>query len=248
MRVKGVILCGGEGRRLRPLTYYFQKTMIPVGSRQKPLLEYIVKLFRWSNIRDILLLVGYKGMQILNYFEDGSRFGVNIEYLEDPVDGRGSGHALYNAYVKGFFDDVDDLLIYYGDIISDISLNDLVNTHHHYDADVTLAIASGYQIPVGVAYMDGERVRKLVEKPWLDLNVTIGVLTVKRDTMDILGGLARDRDELDIMGDFIPKVIDMGLTVVGYRHDGFWYDVGTTEKYEKLDNDVIDKLYLKIEQ
>ena len=73
-----LILCGGEGTRLRPLTFYFQKTMLPIGLNQKPLLEYIVRLLKYHRINDIVMLVGYKYKQIINYFEDGSRFGVHI--------------------------------------------------------------------------------------------------------------------------------------------------------------------------
>ncbi|MCZ2845335.1 MAG: sugar phosphate nucleotidyltransferase, partial [Candidatus Bathyarchaeota archaeon] len=64
--LKGTILCGGEGSRLRPLTYYFQKVMIPIGKTQKPLLEYIIKLFIKNGVNDVVLLVGYKAEQILN--------------------------------------------------------------------------------------------------------------------------------------------------------------------------------------
>ncbi len=243
MKVKGVILCGGEGKRLRPLTYYFQKTMIPIGSKQKPLLEYIVKLFKHNNIRDLVLLVGYKSKQIRNYFEDGSRFGVKIEYIEDPPGKRGSGHALLNAYKEGYFTDASDLIIYYGDILSDINLIELMKTHNNHNASATLAIAKRYQVPVGVAEMDGSIVKGLVEKPWLNLKVTIGILALAIDTMEILDNVAEGKAEVDIMGDLIPTIIDKGMKVVGYEHDGFWYDVGTTEKYEKLDNHLIDKLF-----
>jgi len=246
MTVKGVILCGGEGKRLRPLTYYFQKTMIPIGSKQKPLLEYIVKLFRHNNIRDLVLSVGYKSEQIRNYFEDGSRFGVSIEYIEDPPGKKGSGHALLNAFREGLLDDASDLLIYYGDIISDISLINLMKKHYSHNAYATLAVATKYQVPVGVAEMDGDRVAALVEKPWLDLKVTIGILAVALDTIDILDEISVGRRELDIMGHFIPEIIRRGLKVVAYKHDGFWYDVGTTEKYEKLDNHLVDTLYQQI--
>ena len=246
MKVKGVILCGGEGKRLRPLTYYFQKTMIPIGSKQKPLLEYIVKLFRYNNIRDLVFLVGYKSEQIRNYFEDGSRFGVRIEYIEDPPGMKGSGHALLNAYREGLLNDASDILVYYGDIISDINLIELMKLHNSHSAFATLAVAEKYQVPVGVAEMEGDIVRGLVEKPWLDLKVTIGILALAIDTMEVLSDIAEGKKELDIMGDFIPAIINRGLKVVAYKHRGFWYDVGTTEKYEKLDNNIIDKLYQEI--
>ena len=67
-KAKALILCGGPGKRLRPITYYFQKTMIPVGLRQRPLLEYVIRLLRYHGIKDMILLVNYKYEQIQNYF------------------------------------------------------------------------------------------------------------------------------------------------------------------------------------
>ena len=144
MKVKGVILCGGKGKRLRPLTYYFQKTMIPVGKNQKPLLEYIVKLFRHHGIRDVVLLVGYKHEQIVNYFENGSRFGVKINYVQDAEDLKGTGGALLNAFRKGVFENTETLLIYYGDILSNINLSKMLEHHWEMGAEATLAVATKY--------------------------------------------------------------------------------------------------------
>jgi mannose-1-phosphate guanylyltransferase len=246
MSVKGVILCGGEGRRLRPLTYYFQKTMIPVGRRQKPLLEYIIKLFRYYGFDDLVLLVGYKYEQIQNYFEDGSRYDVRIEYIVDPPGLKGSGHALLNAYSQGVFDDSDNLLIYYGDILSNIDLKGLHELHVSRGAYATLAVATKYQVPVGVIKMDGDRVREMVEKPWIDMYATIGILEVSRGSLDILEEIGADKSSLDIMGDFIPALVNRDLFVTIFPYDGFWYDVGSTEKYEKLNNHIIDELFKDI--
>lgn len=244
--VKGVVLCGGRGKRLRPLTYYFQKTMIPIGSRQKPLLEYIVKLFRYYGFRDLIMLVGYKHEQVVNYFEDGSRFGVRISYLEDSPDLVGSGHALLNAYEKGFFNDVDDIIVYYGDILTNIDLNDLYTHHIEKNADATLAVATKYQVPVGIVKLDDDHVSEMVEKPWLNMYVTIGILALSKRSLDILKDLKNHYIELDIMSHYIPELLNKKLYVTIYSFDGFWYDVGTTERYEKLDNSLIEKSFKEI--
>jgi len=239
----GVILCGGEGKRLRPLTYYFQKTMIPIGKRQKPLLEYIVKLLRYHGIRDVVMLVGYKSEQIINYFEDGSRFDMKITYVRDPDDLKGSGHAILNAYNKGLFNGFRNLLIYYGDILSDINLRELMDKHLKYNADSVLAVASRYQLPVGVVEAEGDKVLKMVEKPWIDIYATIGILTLSVDALERVNKLYGKYTELDIMTHIIPKLIEWEGNVLVYRHDGYWYDVGSTEKYEKIDNDKIEEIF-----
>lgn len=246
MSVKGVILCGGEGKRLRPLTYYLQKTMIPIGDKQKPLLEYIIKLFRYHGFRDITLLIGYKNEQIKNYFEDGSRYKMNIEYVCDPLNLKGSGHALLNAYNEGHFQDSSNIIVYYGDILSNIDLKDLLVHHVSRNADATLAVATKYQVPVGVVEMDGDRVIKMREKPWIDIYATIGIIALSMDSLEVLKEFGRGYRELDIMSHFIPELVRRGMNVTAYPYDGFWYDVGSTEKYEKLNNHIIDKLFKNI--
>ncbi|MEM2526016.1 MAG: nucleotidyltransferase family protein, partial [Candidatus Methanomethylicaceae archaeon] len=143
------ILCGGTGSRLRPLTYYFQKSMIPIGSKQKPLLEYIIKLLKFYGIYNIILLVGYKHEQIINYFEDGKRFNINIKYIHDKEGYKGNGWAILNAYEQNAFNNFENILIYYGDILSNIDLSKMIEQHIKRDAIVTLAVSKGYKLPIG---------------------------------------------------------------------------------------------------
>lgn len=244
-RIVATILCGGPGSRLRPLTYYFQKSMIPIGSRQKPLLEYIILLLRKHNLRDIILLAGYKHEQIENYFGDGSRFYVNIRYSLDKPGFSGTGWALLNAYESGLLEGYDDILVYYGDILSNIDLSDFIRFHLEHGAILTLAVAKGYRIPVGVVYVDGDRILKMEEKPILNLPVSIGVIAMKVDALDYLRRLSEKHrgKEMDIMGHLVPMLISMNIPVYAYLTDRFWYDLGSTERYEKLDSKLVDELF-----
>ncbi|MEZ0346659.1 MAG: nucleotidyltransferase family protein [Infirmifilum sp.] len=239
----GVILCGGEGKRLRPLTYYFQKAMIPIGSQQKPLLEYIVRLMKYHGIQDIVMLVGYKGQQIVNYFNAGERLGVNISYVWDDPSFGGNGGALYNAYQKGVLEEADDVLVYYGDILSDINLGEMLSFHSTKNFTATLALSPNYRVAVGVAELKGDDVVKLVEKPPLGKPVTIGILAVKKRALEYLQELAESRRDIDIMGDLIRILIERGLRVGGYVTNSFWFDLGTTEAYEKLEPSEVDQRF-----
>jgi len=241
--VVGVVLAGGEGKRLRPLTYYFQKCMIPVGSCQKPLLEYILVHLRRHGIVDAKLLVGYKHEQIVNYFNDGSRFGVRIRYFVDDPSLGGSGGALLNAAAKGAFEDENTLLVYYGDILSDIDLSEMVGQHVESGSAATLAMANGFSIPVGVAEVEGRVVKSWVEKPKIDVYAGIGIVALSPVALGALKELAISRERIDIMGDLISFLLERGEKVEAYLTDAFWYDVGSTEKYEKIDNGLIDKLF-----
>lgn len=238
--VKGLVLCGGPGIRLRPLTYYFQKGMIPVGSRQKPCLEYIIRLFKYNEVKDVLLLVGYKAEQVRNYFGDGSRFNVNITYIYDKPGFEATGGAVLNAYKNGAIKEDDTLLIYYGDILSNICLNEMLTQHFEEDAAATVALAKGYHVPVGVAQLKGSYVESFVEKPLLDLSVGIGILALRGRTAEDLEHLHKLSKKVDLMRDLLPYLIQNGKPVTAYLTDAFWYDVGSIERYEKLDNDVID--------
>ena len=242
-RVVGVVLAGGEGKRLRPLTYYFQKCMIPVGSRQKPLLEHILLLLRRHGIVDTRLLVGYKHEQIVNYFNDGGRFGVRINYFIDDSSLAGSGGALLNAARQGAFKGVESLLVYYGDILFNIDLSAMLQQHLESGSVATLAVTNGFEVPVGVAEVEGNVVTGWVEKPRIDIYAGIGVVALRPEGLEALEELSAGRDDLDIMGDLIHFLIDEGERVEAYQTDAFWYDVGSTEKYEKLDNGLVDRLF-----
>jgi len=246
-RVIAAVLCGGEGSRLRPLTFYFQKAMIPVGSSQRPLLEYVVRLLKMHGICDILFLVNYKYEQILNYFGDGSRFGLRIDYLVDRGDRRGTGWAVLNAYERGLFEGRVDVLVYYGDILSNIDLTGMLKAHRDSKAYATVAVSKGYRLPVGVAYVDGFRVIGFEEKPLIDIPVCIGIVVFKAEALNMLYGDFVESRELDTMSHLIPRLIGLGKPVNAYMTGCFWYDLGSTEKYEKLDHSLVDRLFgLKI--
>jgi len=240
--VKGLILCGGTGTRLRPITYYFQKTMIPIGLKQKPLLEYVVRLLSFHGISDIAFLVNYKAEQIVNYFDDGSRFGVKISYIHDIPKFGGTAGSVLNAYKQGAATPKDTLLVYYGDIVTTIDLKDLLNYHSSKHAVATVALASGFTVRVGLADLDKKgKIQGFVEKPKLEKPVSIGIMALEGETLKDIEQLNREKRRVDLMKDLIPRLVENKKPVYGYLSKAFWYDVGSTEAYEKLDHKFVDK-------
>jgi mannose-1-phosphate guanylyltransferase len=217
--------------------------MIPIGTKQKPLLEYIVHHFKRNGISDLIMLVGYKYEQIENYFGDGGRFGVNIEYFLDDPNIAGSGGSVLNAFKKGAFEDSDAILVYYGDIISSIDLSELINQHISKGAAATLAVTKGYEIPVGVAKVKEDKVIEWEEKPEIDIFAGIGIVVLGPESLEILNNIGKGQQKIDLMGDLIPSLIESGKRVEAYATEEYWYDVGSTEKYEKIDNSLIDLLF-----
>lgn len=241
--VRGVVLCGGKGSRLRPLSYYIAKPMVPIGRGQRPLLEYVLRLMGYHGIRQILLLIGHKGEQIKNYFRGGDFLGAELSYLHDDPSMPGTGGAILNALRKGMMDEDSTYLIYYGDILSDINLSEMLKLHRSTSAVATLAVSTAYTLPVSIAELDGNRIVRFEEKPAFKVPVGIGILALEGEALKHLRELAREGKELDLMKHFLPRLIELGLDVRAYVTRAFWYDVGSLEKYEKLDPDEVERRF-----
>lgn len=243
MTVKGVIMAGGLGTRFKPLTYYIQKCMIPVGDSEAPILEYIVKLFKKHEIKELVLLVGYKHRQIVNYFGNGSRFGVKMRYVEDDPGVKGSANAILHAYDVGALSPDDTLLVYYGDILCNLNLRALLDLHIKSQSLSTVVFSSEYQLPVGVGVMEDTRLTSFLEKPRQKIKACIGILAIDGKIINHMRELHQEsgKKSFDLMGDVIQSLVSIGEKVSGYVTDEFWYDVGSIERYESLSNEVIEK-------
>lgn len=231
------VLAGGEGKRFRPYTDLIPKPMVPVGPSEKPLLEYIVAWLARHGLRRVVLLVGYRWRQIRNYFRDGRDWGAEIEYSVDTPEYAGTGGALLNAYRKGLLGE-GTVLVWYGDILAPLNPRDLLARHWEWRADATLAVADKYQVPVGIAEVDEEgSIVELREKPWLQVKATIGVLALEARA---LAGAEKELGKsFDIMGDLVPWMIKRGMRVKAYLYTGPWYDLGSLERYNKLDHNKV---------
>ncbi|MFQ5999568.1 MAG: nucleotidyltransferase family protein [Candidatus Bathyarchaeia archaeon] len=246
-KVKGLVLCGGKGTRLRPITYYFQKTMIPIGFKQKPLLEYVVGLLNFHGIKDLVFLINYKAEQVMNYFEEGSRFNVRISYVHDNPSLKGTAGSVLNAYRQGSVNVGDTLLVYYGDVLTNMNLKDLLRYHKSQRSSATVALASGFTVRVGLADLDDDgKIRGFVEKPKLEKPVSVGILVLKGETLQDMELLRKEKRDLDLMRDVIPHLIKTGKQVYGYLSDAFWYDVVSTEAYEKLSPKLVEEKFREI--
>jgi len=237
MQICCAVLAGGRGVRFKPYTDIVPKPMLPVGDDEKPVLEYIVSWITRFGIRDFVFLVGYRWKQIRNYFGDGRRFDACIKYSVDN-EYEGTGGALLQAYKKGLFNNHNAILVWYGDILAPVAVDGLLRTHLESKAAATIAVAQKYQLPVGVARIDEKGcIVELHEKPWYNINVTIGVLVLDPEL------LGESEEELgkkfDLMGDYIPWLIRKGYTVKAYIHKGLWYDVGSLERYMKLPDKIV---------
>ena len=234
---QAAILCGGRGERLKPLTDYFQKVMIPIGPKKLPLLAYIVALVHHHGITKVALLTGYRSEDIRRYFGDGTQSGVRLSYSEDLKDLKGSLNAVANALRNGALQGCDELLVYYGDVLTDLDITDLLSVHRRTKADVTLVLDRGYSLPVGVAQVKGRFVTSFEEKPRMDLSVTTGMMVIGPAAMRLVRKLAGPKNR-DIMTDFVPGMLRKGGKVAAYYTTKEWFDVGTISNFNKLSEEL----------
>ena len=231
------ILCGGRGERLKPLSDYYQKTMIPVGPKKLPILAYIIALLKHHGITRVTLLTGYRAEEVKRYFGDGSKNGMKLAYSEDRKETRGSLNAVASALANGAIPRCNELLIYYGDILTDLDITNLLGVHRREKADATLVLGKGYSLPVGVAEVADGKVTSFHEKPEMNLSVTTGMMVVGPKAMSLIRKIASPR-RTDLMKDFVPELLKRGGRVAPFYLDGEWYDVGTVSSFEKLNEEL----------
>ena len=240
MTLTAAVLAGGEGTRFRPYTDIIPKPMIPIGPEERPVADHIVSLLIKGGVTHVVFLVGYKWKYIKNYFGYGDRFNIKIDYSVDDEVYRNTGGSLLKAY-KHHLLDSDPVIVWYGDILAPIRASELAEAHRRSGADATLVLARKYQVPVGVAEVDADgNVTSLKEKPWLDLWTTIGVLAIRPGVLQEFEG--RLGTSFDVMGDLIPAMIASGLRVKAYVYDGPWIDVGSLERYKKIDEGLLKQV------
>ena len=238
---EAAVLCGGRGERLRPLTDYFQKVMIPIGPKKLPLLAYVIALLEHHGLTKIALLTGYRSEDVERYFGDGAAYGVSLKYSEDAADQTGSLNAVANSMRKGAVSKCDELLVYYGDVFVDLDITKLLATHRKNEADATLVLSRGYTLPVGTAKVRrGGLVASVREKPNLSISVTTGCMVLGPEAMSLARKLASPKNT-DLMTHLLPAVLKRRMKVAAYFTNEAWFDIGTISNFERLDRE-IDRL------
>lgn len=247
--VVAMVFCGGEGTRLRPLSYLMRKEMLPIGRSRKPVLEFVVTHLRRNGIRDIVFLGSRaSGGEVANYFGDGRQFGVRIRHQPDPKNCLGNGQALLWA-IKELGLEKNELLIHYGDIISTTNLQELLDVHSSQRATATLAVSREYVVPKGVVTVDKKNgfVKTFEEKPhWKGSGeISIGLLCLNGESLiRACGGLPFTEDEVqksefrDVMGNIVTRLIMRHDRVAAYTTPAPWMDIGSFEDYAKVGENI----------
>jgi mannose-1-phosphate guanylyltransferase len=228
-----VILVGGQGTRLRPLTSTVPKPVVPLVDR--PFISYMLEWLREHGIDDVIMSCGFLATSVRNVLGDGSGMGIRLRFIEEP-DPRGTAGAVKLA--ESMLD--ERFLMLNGDVLTDIDLTGQIAQHQATDARATLAL-----VPVadptayGLVILEQDRsVREFVEKPSSDSVesnlISAGAYVLERDVLDLV---APDRN-VSIEREVWPLLIGDGL--YGYPSDSYWLDIGTPARYLQGTFDIIE--------
>ena len=224
--LSAVIMAGGFGKRLLPLTEQVPKPMLPVGDR--PLLELTIQQLHRSGIREVHLTTHYLPDSIVNHFGDGKAFGVTLNYAkEDQPLGTAGGLRLVKRTDRPF-------LVINGDILTGVSFQEMLSYHRKYSADLTVGVRKyEVKVPFGVVECQDVKITQLQEKPTLQLFVNAGIYLLEPSACDYIP----EGQRFD-MTDLIQRLLAAGRPVISFPIMEYWLDVGCPEDYLRAQQDV----------
>jgi mannose-1-phosphate guanylyltransferase len=231
--MQAVILVGGEGKRLRPLTSTVPKPVVPLVDR--PFISFMLEWLRQHGIDDVVMSCGFLATSVRNVLGDGSGLGIRMRFVEEP-DPRGTAGAL--KFAESLLD--ERFLMLNGDVLTDIDITKQIAQHEKTGARATLAL-----VPVpdptayGLVHLNEDRsVRDFVEKPSsdkIDTNlISAGTYVLEREVLELV---PPDRN-VSIEREVWPLLVANGL--YGFPSEGYWLDIGTPERYLKGTFDIIE--------
>ena len=236
VRVKAVVMAGGEGTRLRPLTSNQPKPMVPIVG--KPCMEHILELLREHGFEDVIVTVAFLPQAIRSYFGDGASLGLNIQYSveESPLGTAGSVRLASDALDETF-------LVISGDALCDIDLQQIVEFHKEKGAAVTIGLKSVENpLEFGIVVTDEDgKVERFLEKPsWGQVfsdTINTGIYVLEPE---VLKHVPTDRP-YDFSKELFPLLLEMGRPIYGYVCDGYWQDIGNLDQYRQANFDALDE-------
>ncbi|MGK2904920.1 MAG: sugar phosphate nucleotidyltransferase [Desulfuromonadales bacterium] len=231
--MKAVIMAGGFGTRIHPLTISMPKPMIPLVNR--PIMEHIVNLLKRHGITDLVLLLFHQPEEIKKYFSDGSEFGVHITYVT-PLEDFGTAGA-----VKAAARHLDErFMIISGDLLTDFDLSKVIAFHEEMHAKATITLTSVIDpLQFGVVITDKQfRITKFLEKPgWGEVfsdTINTGIYILEPEVLELIP----DGENRDWSRDVFPKMLENDDALYGCNMQGYWADIGNPEAYLDACHDI----------
>ena len=234
--MKAVVMAGGEGTRLRPLTSNQPKPMVPIVG--KPCMEHILELLREHGMTDVIVTVAFLPQAIRSYFGQGETLGMDIGYSveESPLGTAGSVKLAAKQLDETF-------LVISGDALCDVDLGELVAFHREKGAAVTIGLKSvDNPLEFGIVVTDEEgRIERFLEKPsWSQVfsdTINTGIYVLEPE---VLNHVPTDRP-YDFSKELFPYLLEMGRPLYGYVMDGYWQDIGNLDQFRQANFDALEE-------
>ncbi len=224
--IQAVVMAGGFGKRLYPLTDETPKPMLPVGDR--PLMEHIIDQLRDAGIEKVNVTTHFMPEKIKKHFGNGQDFGVNIEYVSED-------RPLGTAGALGLMEKPDQpMLVINGDILTKVDFRSMLDFHREHQADLTVAVRRyDLQIPYGVIETEGVKITQVREKPLYTFFVNAGIYLLEPNVYQFI-----PNNERFDMTDLIDRLIAEGRTVISFPIREYWLDIGQPDDYKQAQEDL----------
>jgi NDP-sugar pyrophosphorylase family protein len=237
--MKAILLAGGKGTRLRPLTIHTPKPIVPIFDR--PFLHYQLDLLkRVPEIDGVILSLNYQPRRIEEMFGDGSSSALSLRYVVEPAPLGTAGAVRYAAQSLH-----DSVVVFNGDILTEVDLAAVIARHRERKAKATIVLTP-VENPAAYGLVETDtdaNIRRFIEKPNADEitcdTINAGIYVLEPDTFD---RIPKDT-AWSIERSFFPSLIEHGETFVAYVSRGYWIDIGTPAKYMQVHRDIMDGLY-----
>ncbi|MDX1808876.1 MAG: sugar phosphate nucleotidyltransferase [Sulfurospirillaceae bacterium] len=237
--MKAVVMAGGFGTRIQPLTHSIPKPMLPIVNR--PMMEHTMMMLKNLGIKEFIVLLYYKPEIIKNYFKDGSDFGIKIDYIT-PDDDYGTAGAVKLA--QDLIKD-ENFIIISGDLVTDFDFQKLFDFHTKKKAKLSIGLTSvenPLQFGVVIANQNGE-IEKFLEKPsWGEVfsdTINTGIYIIEPEILDYIP----KGENFDFGKDLFPNLMKSEIKLMGYNLKGYWRDVGNPESYREVYQDILSNRF-----
>lgn len=233
--MKAVVMAGGFGTRIQPLTNSVPKPMLPVANI--PMMQHIIEKLRDVNIKDIVILLYFKPEIIKDHFGNGSAFGVNIEYVL-PDDDYGTAGAVKKA--EPFLNET--FMIVSGDLVTDFDFQKIIDFHKQKSSKLTITLTSVVDpLQFGVVITDEEgKIQKFLEKPsWGEVfsdTINTGIYILEPEILTRIP----EGENYDFGKNLFPSLMDEKITLWGCTVEGYWRDVGNPKSYREVHVDILN--------
>jgi len=233
--MKSVVLAGGFGTRLRPLTCNLPKPMVPMANR--PMMDHIINLLVQHNIKDVLTLLYFQPEEIQNHFQDGKKFGVKMKYLIPQADLGTAGCVKFSEE-----DLTETFIIMSGDVLTDFDLSKAIAFHKAKGALATMVLTRVTNpLSYGVVIVNEEgKITRFLEKPsWGEVfsdTINTGIYILDPKVLEEIPS----KQTFDFSKDLFPKLLEKKKALYGFIAEGFWKDVGDLREYRLAHRDILD--------